>query len=95
MLGGGLLQKHDRDTQRNAFKCSSQYRDDKWNDVYKSPLDASKASKRGRLKLIQDGDSMKTVRIEEDGENLLKLVFECGSLTNVQSFEAIRVNAAL
>ena len=93
--GGALLQKHNRDTQRNAFKCSSQYRNEKWNDVYKSPLDTSKTSKRGRLKLISDNNTMKTVRIEEDGENLLKLVFECGSLMNIQNFEDIRKRASL
>lgn len=48
-MGGGLLQKVNRDTQRFAFKCSAQQRDGKWYDIYKKPLDESKLSKRGRF----------------------------------------------
>ena len=51
-MGGGLLQKHNRDTQRNAFKCSAQKRNGEWRNVWKSPMDKTKASKKGRLKLL-------------------------------------------
>ncbi len=47
--GGYLMQKLNRDTQRQAFKCSAEYRDGAWHDVYKEPKDKSKASKRGRF----------------------------------------------
>jgi nicotinamide phosphoribosyltransferase len=50
-MGGGLLQKVNRDTQRFAFKCSAQERDGIWHDVSKNPLDSSKKSKAGRLQL--------------------------------------------
>lgn len=50
--GGGLLQKHDRDTQQFAFKCSAIEIDDVWQDVWKDPItDKGKKSKRGRLRL--------------------------------------------
>lgn len=97
-MGGGLLQKLNRDTQRFAFKCSAQKYGDKWHDVWKKPLDMTKASKRGRLALvIRDG---KHVTINEhelrDGEsNLLELVFENGKLLREQSFSEIRKNGEL
>ena len=54
-MGGGLLQKVNRDTQRCAFKCSAQYRDGQWHDIQKNPKDVSKASKKGKLKLTKIG----------------------------------------
>jgi nicotinamide phosphoribosyltransferase len=49
-MGGGLLQKLDRDTQRFAFKCSAIEIDGNWRDVYKSPVtDSTKNSKSGRF----------------------------------------------
>jgi len=91
-MGGNLLQRHDRDTQRNAFKCSAQMRDGEWFDVYKDPIDKSKASKRGRLKLISEDGKISTVRIDEPGEDLLKTVFLNGELTNFQTLNDIREN---
>lgn len=84
-MGGGLLQKHNRDTQRFAFKCSAQFRDGKWVDVYKDPIDGSKASKRGRLKLIRESARIyKTVDINYDcvENDVLKTVFENGQMIN-------------
>lgn len=55
--GGGLLQKHNRDTQKFAFKCSFiTYEGEDGTlhdrDVYKSPIDQPmKKSKKGRLTL--------------------------------------------
>ena len=59
-MGGGLLQKVNRDTQRFAFKCSAQKRNGVWHDVWKSPIDTSKASKRGRF----DDDRLETVFLD-------------------------------
>jgi len=94
--GGGLLQKLDRDTQRNAFKCSAAKIDGKWLDVYKDPItakDYSKKSKAGRLALIPDGDTVKTVKVEgekDHPEDLLLTVFEDGELKKEYTFEEIR-----
>lgn len=98
-MGGGLLQKLNRDTQRFAFKCSAQKRDGVWHDVYKKPLDPSKASKKGRLALVEteDCESYVTVPDErcEPDQNILRTVFEDGKLVNEQTFDQIRARAAL
>jgi len=52
-MGGGLLQKVDRDTLGFAMKLSALRIDGGWHDVYKAPkTDAEKRSKRGRLPLV-------------------------------------------
>lgn len=81
-MGGGLLQRNNRDTHRFALKCSAVRVDGEWIDVYKSPavydedwnkLDVKsfKASKRGRLELMYNSttDEYKSLRIE-DAEKL-------------------------
>ena len=51
-MGGGLLQKVDRDTERFAMKSSAQERDGQWVNIQKNPLDKSKASLAGRLQVV-------------------------------------------
>ncbi len=76
-MGGGLLQKNNRDTYKFALKCSAIHINGKWIDVYKDPsvydenwnkLDVKsfKSSKRGRLELMYNSKlgTYKTVRIE-------------------------------
>ncbi len=95
-MGGGLLQKVNRDTQRFAFKSSAQCRNGVWYDVSKDPLDASKASKAGRLKLTHAvGERYRTVPLEDPGEDLLELVFLNGEITRRQTFAEVRLNAAI
>lgn len=97
-MGGGLLQKINRDTQRFAFKSCAQKRNGEWYDVFKKPLDASKASKRGRLKLIREKDgTFHTVGENERPEmfNWLIPVFENGVILKRYTFDEIRANAAL
>lgn len=94
-MGGGLLQKVNRDTQRFAFKSSAQKRDGVWYDVYKKPLDSSKASKRGKLKLLKIDGRFLTVPSDGGETGLLRPVFENGELLTEQTFEEIRANAAL
>lgn len=89
-MGGGLLQKINRDTCRFAFKCSAQKYDDKWHNVQKRPLDMSKASKKGRLSLILN-EINKYQTIQETSErDILDLVFENGKLIREQTFSEIR-----
>lgn len=95
-MGGGLLQKHDRDTQRNAFKSSSQKRDGEWHDVWKDPVGSTKTSKRGRLNLWNHDGQFKTVREQDAGwYGILDKVFENGVMTKYQTFDQVRTNAAL
>jgi nicotinamide phosphoribosyltransferase len=79
-MGGGLLQKLNRDTQRFAYKASAQYRNGEWVDIKKEPLDRSKASKAGRFDPEEYG---------------LELVFDGGQLVRWQNFDDVRENAKL
>ncbi len=76
-MGGGLLQKVNRDTHKFALKCSAVRVNGEWIDVYKDPAvydenwhtmgqKSFKASKRGRQELIYNPatDEYKTVRLE-------------------------------
>ena len=95
-MGGGLLQKCNRDTERFAFKASAMKRSGGWHDVQKQPLDATKASKKGRLALIKDikGNFVTSMN---DGchTDYLQTVFENGETRNTQTFAEIRERAAL
>ncbi len=92
--GGGLLQAFDRDSQRFAFKCCATQYGDTWYDVWKDPItDHGKVSKRGRLKLIKENSTFKTVRQEESGTDILQTVFKNGVLYNELTLDQCRVNA--
>ena len=91
-MGGNLLQNVGRDDFRFAMKASAICVDGKWRDVYKDPItDSGKRSKRGRLALTRD---FETVRVEELGEreNLLKPVFRDGKLLKEYTFDEVRKN---
>jgi nicotinamide phosphoribosyltransferase len=104
-MGGGLLQKVDRDTERFAFKSSAQRRGGEWHDVCKRPLDGSKGSKAGRLELLRwpNGDYqtvsssavLDLAASSGDAEYVLQTVFEDGELLNETSFDEIVARAAL
>lgn len=100
-MGGGLLQKVNRDTQRSAFKSSAQKRNGIWYDIFKDPLDSSKASKKGRLMLVKDTlGNYETLPLGDFHDHvatgdLLEVVFEDGVAFNVQTFDEIRERAAL
>lgn len=96
-MGGELLQKVHRDTQKFAMKASAIKLDGFWRDVYKAPAtDRGKQSKRGRLALIKDADGkVRTIREQDLGqrENLLRTVFRNGELLLEQSFDDVRETA--
>ena len=92
-MGGGLHTAVNRDTQRNAFKCSAQLRNNKWFDIYKNPLDSSKKSKTGRFKLINENNSFKTTSIDAQGEDCLRSVFKNGKLLIEDTFGDIKSRA--
>lgn len=100
-MGGGLLQKVNRDTQKFAFKCSSITLCDGANfierDVFKDPVDdKGKRSKFGRLDYTFHGDS---VRIHEGDdvhpESALVEVYRDGEILHRDGFEVIRARAAV
>ncbi len=92
-MGGGLHTAVNRDTQRNAFKCSTQLRDGVWHDIFKNPLDSSKKSKTGRFKLIRENNSFRTVPIDSEGEDYLQTVFKDGELLIDDTFADIKQRA--
>jgi nicotinamide phosphoribosyltransferase len=93
-MGGGLLQKCNRDTLRFAMKCSAVEIDGEWRDVWKRPAtDLSKSSKAGRLSLTRgDHGEFQTVRTDQlDGRrDELECVFRNGEIVRTQSFSEIR-----
>lgn len=103
-MGGALLQKIDRDTQKFALKCSSAVVNGQEVAVEKSPteMDAEgnitpsfKKSKGGRLKLVRTDNTFKTTK-EHDRPELadeLRIVFENGKLLNSITFEQVKANA--
>lgn len=98
-MGGGLLQKVNRDTQRFAFKASAMKIDNEWVDIFKMPLDKSKASKKGRLALIKsDSGEYLTIpacQLMDEREDILKTVFENGELVTQYTLYEVRENAKL
>lgn len=103
-MGGALLQKVDRDTQRYALKCSYAVINGKEVNVEKNPteMDANgnitesfKKSKSGRLKLIRVDGAFKTVNESDNGNDQLVTVFENGKILNEFSFEQARANLSV
>jgi nicotinamide phosphoribosyltransferase len=95
-MGGALLQKLNRDTQKFAVKCSQVVVNGKEISVYKDPVtDPGKRSKRGRLDLVKTEGSYRTVAETEETRTLSKLetVYENGSLTKEYSFDEVRNQA--
>jgi nicotinamide phosphoribosyltransferase len=106
-MGGGLLQKVNRDTLKFAFKASyGEFADGRIVNIYKQPItDNGKRSKRGKLGLYNIDGEYKTfssysdmphdhANILPDG-NLLETVFENGEIIVNSFFDTIRENAEL
>ena len=92
-MGGELLQKINRDTQKFAMKASAIRIDGEWRDVYKDPVtDPGKRSKRGRLALVKGLQGVTTIREDALGErqNMLVTVFRNGDLLQDWTFEEVR-----
>jgi nicotinamide phosphoribosyltransferase len=99
-MGGALLQKVDRDTQKFAFKCCSIVVNGVQRNVQKNPVEIDKqgqivqsfkTSKKGNLKLIQINGEFKTIEECEDlSDSLLMPVFKNGEILVDYTFEEIR-----
>lgn len=95
-MGGGLLQKLNRDTMRFAFKASAIKIDGEWHDVYKDPVTAQadsgmfKGSKRGKLKLIKTNKGYETVQFDQIDLDELQLVFENGKIVNEYNWDEVK-----
>lgn len=93
-MGGGLLQKMDRDTQRFAFKASWACVNYKEVDIYKEPItDKGKNSKRGRLDLVElSKGQVATVKHGKYSNVILRPVFENGNILKTFTFDEVREN---
>lgn len=78
-MGGGLLQKVNRDTFKMAQKCSSRQDDEGvWHDVVKDPkTDPTKKSKAGRVITVMDRTDrqIKTITMDEYHEDVISAGF--------------------
>lgn len=101
-MGGGLLQKVNRDTQKFALKCSAARVNGEWIDVYKDPItDSGKRSKRGRLSLFRHREYGTFQTFRTDGRDTIPAGYEDAMLTvwvNGQfvqewTFDQVRANA--
>jgi nicotinamide phosphoribosyltransferase len=95
-MGGELLQKVNRDTQKFAMKASAIRINGNWRDVYKDPItDQGKRSKKGRLALVKENGVFKTVLKDQiaTDDNHLKTVFRNGKLLVDLTFDEVRKNA--
>ena len=91
-MGGGLLQKPNRDDMSFAMKVSAICVDGVWRDVYKNPItDSHKRSKRGRLALTQGYESVRVEELEQR-EDLLQPIYRDGRLLKELSFDEVRMN---
>jgi nicotinamide phosphoribosyltransferase len=92
-MGGGLLQKINRDVQRFAMKSSAQSRNGTWYDISKEPLDSSKTSKKGLLKLVKlDNGDYFTTGPHNTLKDELQMVFLDGEITREYTFDEVRKN---
>ena len=105
-MGGALLQKVDRDTQKFAIKCCSIVIDGIERDIQKHPLELDKdgnliksfkTSKVGNLKLVlQKNGLYKTIQqTKEYNDDILVEVFKNGHILKEYTFEDVRKNAEI
>lgn len=97
-MGGGLLQKVDRDSFGYAMKASAIFYDDKWHDVLKDPITAkgSKTSKKGKQGVMRSDSGAFVARRAANipkGAEALDCVFLNGEIKKVQTFDQIRATA--
>lgn len=102
-MGGALLQKLNRDTQKFAFKLSAIRRSGQWFDVYKDPAgDHGKRSKPGILQLVHEDGQYKTIRMDSrldtgtrltPDQKLLKTRYINGRMLNTCTLEEVRQRA--
>lgn len=96
-MGGGLLQKVDRDTLRFAMKANAM-RDDTgaWRDVSKTPAtDPTKGSKAGRQAVVERDGRLVAARADsvDPADDRLRAVWRNGELLERTTFDEVRARA--
>lgn len=93
-MGGGLLQKVNRDTNRVKYAVSARLEGEQWVPMSKDPLDASKRSKAGRVTLTRVNGYYKT-EADTYGQSVLQEVFRDGLVLRQATFHDVRARAEL
>jgi nicotinamide phosphoribosyltransferase len=92
-MGGGLLQRVHRDSQKIAFKLCEAIVDGRAVPVAKSPVtDAGKTSKSGNLDLVMTEGRYQTVTGPRQ-DSVLVTVFEDGEIRRRWTFDEVRARA--
>ena len=102
-MGGGLLQKVDRDTFSFAMKCSAAEINGEWVDVVKSPVNMpEKRSRGGRQVLMSEGGkSYKTIKKgdsypwSDESYCALRTVYRDGAVDLTTTLDEVRRNTGL
>ena len=92
VMGSGMLQQVNRDTLKFAMKASAIITATEVRDVWKSPIEGGKQSKRGILGLYLENDKYVTKRWEAnkaENLNILQPVYSTGVHLNDTYFENI------
>jgi len=97
-MGGGLLQKVNRDSFGYAMKASAIFYEGQWHDVFKDPKTAngSKTSKKGKQGAMRSDSGAFVARPAANiplGADALVPVFKDGVIVNLQRFADIRARA--
>lgn len=97
-MGGALLQKVDRDTQRFAYKASAGVIDGEYRGIYKDPVtDPGKRSKDGVLDLVMENRRMVTRQYRtfdtDFPGSLMRTVYRDGELLVRDTLEQVRGRA--
>jgi len=98
--GSYLLDKHNRDTQKFAYKTSAMKIDGEWVGTCKDPIGGTfKTSKKGRLKVVKTEEGYKTLTEYDEGYAEAKCelvtVFVDGEIVKRFTLDEIRENAAI
>lgn len=95
--GSYLIDKHNRDTQRFAYKSSAIKINGNWEGRFKKPLGSNKVSKKGRLKLVKTVGSYITLTETDEGyaeaKDELVTVYKDGKIVKEYSLEEVRKNS--
>lgn len=100
-MGGALLQKVDRDTQKFAMKCSAagvRQADGslKWIEVFKDPVtDPGKVSKKGVITLYRNKDGSFRTGVADWEKDALVTYYKDGELLFDMTFDQVRKNAEI
>lgn len=94
-MGGGLLQKVNRDNFSYSMKTSAISRNGIWHDVFKDPITAkgSKTSKKGKVGVMKNDSNKYVFRRMENipsGYEALLPVFRDGEILRTTTLEEVR-----